>query len=38
MNILIAHPNVNTATLNLSVVDLKKFIKWSGNEVEFLEI
>lgn len=32
------HPNDNTATLNLSVVDLKKFIKWSGNEVEFLEI
>ncbi len=33
-----SHPNVNTATVNLSVNDLKKFINWSGNEVEYLEI
>ena len=33
-----SHPNVNTTTLNLTVVDLMKFIKWSGNEVEFLDI
>ncbi|MBW9156014.1 prolyl-tRNA synthetase associated domain-containing protein [Clostridium tagluense] len=33
-----SHPNVNTATVNLSVNDLKKFIKWSGNEVDFLDI
>ena len=32
------HPNVNTTTVNLLVNDLKKFIKWSGNEVEFLDI
>ena len=32
------HPNVNTATVNLTVNDLKKFIKWSGNEVDYLDI
>ena len=35
---IISHPNVNTATVSLSVDDLRKFIKWSGNEVEFLDI
>ena len=32
------HPNVNTTTVKLSVNDLKRFIKWSGNEVEYLDI
>jgi Ala-tRNA(Pro) deacylase len=31
------HPNVNTATLTISVADLEKFLAWRGNRVRFLE-
>ncbi len=31
------HPNVNTATLELSRDDFQKFLDWRGNEVKFLE-
>ena len=27
------HPNVNTATLNISVDDFTKFLEWSGNNI-----
>ena len=27
------HPNVNTATVNISVCDFIKFLEWSGNDV-----
>lgn len=32
------HPNINTATVNLSVSDLKKFIEWSGNNIEIMDV
>ncbi|PIZ94963.1 MAG: prolyl-tRNA synthetase associated domain-containing protein [Candidatus Magasanikbacteria bacterium CG_4_10_14_0_2_um_filter_37_12] len=32
------HPNINTETLVLSVEDFKKFLDWTGNEVNFLEL
>lgn len=32
------HPNINTKTLNISPIDLKKFLEWSGNSYLYLEI
>jgi len=32
------HPNINTATLELSRDDFKKFLDWSGNEVRFVKV
>ncbi|PIZ65478.1 prolyl-tRNA synthetase associated domain-containing protein [Candidatus Roizmanbacteria bacterium CG_4_9_14_0_2_um_filter_39_13] len=32
------HPNINTATLVVNTGDFKKFLKWTGNEVIYLEI
>jgi Ala-tRNA(Pro) deacylase len=32
------HPNDNTASLKISQADFQKFIKWSGNDHEFLEL
>ena len=32
------HPNVNTATLVLSLKDFTRFLDWSGNGYEFLEL
>jgi Ala-tRNA(Pro) deacylase len=32
------HPNVNTATIQISKDDFLKFIKWSGNKVMEIEI
>jgi Ala-tRNA(Pro) deacylase len=31
------HPNVNTATLNLSVRDFKKFLDWTTNQISYVE-
>jgi Ala-tRNA(Pro) deacylase len=32
------HPNVNTATIVLSARDLERFLDWTGNPVQFLEL
>jgi len=32
------HPNVNTATVSLSVLDFKKFLDWCGNKVVLVEV
>lgn len=32
------HPNDNTASLKISQEDFRKFIDWSGNQHEFLEL
>lgn len=32
------HPNINTATIQISKDDLFKFLKWAGNEVMEVEI
>jgi len=32
------HPNVNTATLTMTVGDLRKFLSWRGNEVRFIRL
>ncbi len=32
------HPNINTATLEISRQDLQKFLDWCGNEVKFMSI
>lgn len=32
------HPNVNTATLNISTDDFKKYLKWCRNEINILNI
>lgn len=32
------HPNINTATFQISNEDFKKFLKWCGNEVLEIEI
>ena len=32
------HPNVNTATLVISMKDFIRFLDWSGNGYEFLEL
>jgi Ala-tRNA(Pro) deacylase len=32
------HPNINTATLEISTEDFKKFLVWTGNSVSFFEI
>ena len=32
------HPNINTETLVLSVEDFKKFLAWTRNEIDFLEL
>ncbi|NQT76230.1 MAG: prolyl-tRNA synthetase associated domain-containing protein [Bacteroidetes bacterium] len=30
------HPNINTASLVISLADMKKFLRWSGNRYEFI--
>lgn len=32
------HPNLNTASLVIKNVDLKKFLTWSGNSYEYLKL
>ena len=32
------HPNVNTATLEISLADFEKFLGWRGNPVRWLEL
>lgn len=32
------HPNVNTATIVLSLKDLEKFVHWCGNEFTYIKI
>ena len=32
------HPNINTASLIISMKDFEKFLQWSGNSYEFLEL
>jgi Ala-tRNA(Pro) deacylase len=32
------HPNDNTASLKISQADFRKFLKWTGNDYEFLEL
>jgi Ala-tRNA(Pro) deacylase len=32
------HPNINTATLDVSFADFEKFLDWCGNEVRFLRL
>ncbi|AKN30940.1 prolyl-tRNA synthetase [Clostridium carboxidivorans P7] len=32
------HPNVNTATIVLSLKDLEKFVHWCGNEFSYIKI
>lgn len=32
------HPNINTASLVISFVDFMKFINWTGNTYEFLNL
>lgn len=32
------HPNVNTATINISYKDFEKFLKWCGNSFEYIQI
>ena len=36
--ILLFHPNINTATLTVSFPDLEKFLKARGNRVRYLEV
>lgn len=32
------HPNVNTATITISYVDFKEFLKWCGNNVKYVQV
>jgi len=32
------HPNINTATLEIALADLEKFLAWRGNAVRWLEL
>jgi Ala-tRNA(Pro) deacylase len=32
------HPNINTASLIISFKDFERFLEWSGNSYEFLEL
>lgn len=32
------HPNLNTATISLSVDDFKKFLDWSENKIHYIHI
>jgi len=32
------HPNRNTASLVISLADMKKFLEWSGNQYEFIKL
>ena len=32
------HPNDNTASLKIAQADFQKFLKWSGNDYEFLDL
>lgn len=32
------HPNINTATLVVKTEDFKKFLQWTGNDVQFLKV
>jgi Ala-tRNA(Pro) deacylase len=32
------HPNINTATLEIALADLEKFLAWRGNPVRWLEL
>lgn len=37
-NIINFHPNVNTATIGISYIDLEKFIKWQKNKFYYINI
>ena len=32
------HPNINTASLVISIEDMKRFLEWSGNSYEFISL
>ncbi|MEE4256463.1 MAG: prolyl-tRNA synthetase associated domain-containing protein [Bacteroidales bacterium] len=32
------HPNINTASLVISIEDMKRFLEWSGNGYEFISL
>ncbi|GAB4277973.1 MAG: prolyl-tRNA synthetase associated domain-containing protein [Marinilabiliales bacterium] len=32
------HPNINTATITIKFDDFIKFLKWTGNEFEFIDL
>jgi len=32
------HPNINTATLDISVADFERFLAWCGNEVRIIKL
>jgi len=32
------HPNINTATLVITTENLKKFLDWTGNKIDYLEL
>lgn len=32
------HPNTNTATLVITAEDLKKFLEWTGNKIDYIEL
>ncbi len=32
------HPNVNTASITMAYSDLVRFLEWSGNKVQYMEI
>lgn len=32
------HPNVNTASITMAFEDLRRFLEWSGNKVQYIEI
>lgn len=32
------HPNINTATLIISIDDFKKYLQWTGNTIVYLDI
>ena len=32
------HPNVNTATLGMTIADFKKFLAFTGHEMVFWEV
>jgi len=32
------HPNVNTATVGISLADFRRFLEWTGNPVRYLQV
>lgn len=32
------HPNINIATLIISTEDFKKFLEWTGNKIDYLDL